>query len=472
MHLVVSENFVKFLRMRDLWGLVPQNVSMTWLGFRRLACLAASLLLVCCSDTGDSVSDSLAASEDSVASDTTILKSEPLRSATTTTAREVAVLLDSDDPTLALDHTTNAPMLDAFAPSVMPDRPIGRVGYTRYVFTQSGDQIIPALIEGPKGSQTRCQSVDLPCSFQDLKDLAESGSVIPPELNMTSGELALLVEQLATLEETIRKFGDANDACAAGYRPDRAQTPNMGSHFTNMGLVLDGKFNPAAPEILLYVAADDAAPPFGALGRCKDGNWRGVEVEIAGAAFYMPFQAVGNDHFEGFSGPLDNWHVHYNLCRLGGQDVTVLPSVCSGEQDGPLDRPQGDASEGWMIHAWADREHDNQLGSFSMWNPSLWPVADPSATLGSQTTENTNLIADFDYQTVEAAVPGRISFFNADPEAHSVTAGTPENPTGEFDTGVVGGGSAASIEISRPGTYEFFCSLHTGMRGTITVGGS
>ena len=113
MHLVVSENFVKFLRMRDLWGLVPQNVSMTWLGFRRLACLAASLLLVCCSDTEDSVSDSLAASEDSVASDTTILKSEPLRSATTTTAREVAVLLDSDDPTLALDHTTDAPMLDA-----------------------------------------------------------------------------------------------------------------------------------------------------------------------------------------------------------------------------------------------------------------------------------------------------------------------------------------------------------------------
>ena len=53
-------------------------------------------------------------------------------------------------------------------------------------------------------------------------------------------------------------------------------------------------------------------------------------------------------------------------------------------------------------------------------------------------------------------MPGRISFFNADPEAHSVTAGTPENPTGEFDTGVVGGGSAASIEISRPGTYEFF----------------
>ena len=121
-----------------------------------------------------------------------------------------------------------------------------------------------------------------------------------------------------------------------GYRPDRAQTPNMGSHFTNFPLLIDGKFSPSAPEILLFVAADDSAPPFGALGRCKDGAWKGVDVEIAGAAFYMPFAAVGNDHFEGFSGPLDNWHIHYNLCRLAGQDVTVLPSVCDGLSDGPI----------------------------------------------------------------------------------------------------------------------------------------
>ena len=444
---------------------------MTWLRFRRFACLAASLLLVCCSGNDDAVSSSATSSDTSVDSESTVAVTEPTAPVTSTSIGEAVVLSDSDDPTLALDQAANAPKLDAFAPSVMPDSPMGRVGYTRYVFTQSGDQIIPALIEGPKASQTRCQSVELPCSFQDLKDLAESGAAIPAELNMTSDELDLLVEQLATLEDTVRRFVDVNDACAAGYRPDRAQTPNMGSHFTNMGLVLDGKFDPAAPEILLFVAADDAAPPFGALGRCKDGVWKGVDVEIAGAAFYMPFRAVGNDHFEGFSGPLDNWHVHYNLCRLGGQDVTVLPSVCSGAKDGPLNQPQGDASEGWMIHAWADRGHDNQLGTFSMWNPSLWPVADPSAALGSRTVDNTNLIADFDYQTVEAAVPGRISFFNADPEAHSVTAGTPENPTGEFDTGIVGGGNAASIEISQPGTYEFFCSLHTGMRGTITVGG-
>ena len=453
------------------------------LSIRIFAWISISAVAAGCSAADVSSSVSSATVAETVASQTseqqtttsTAMTPTTSTAVTPTTAPSGQLAVDSDDPTLALDHTSYAPLLDAFAPSVMPDRPMGRVGYTRYVFTQSGDQIIPALVEGPKGSQIRCQVVELPCSFQDLKDLFDSGEPIPAELNMTAAELGSLVEQLGQVQDTLQRFADVNDACAAGYSPDRTQTPNMGSHFTNFPLILDGRFDPSAPEILLFVAADDSTPPFGALGRCKDGGWKGVDVEIAGAAFYMPFAAVGNDHFEGFSGPLDNWHIHYNLCRLSGQDVTVLPSVCSGATNGPLDQPQGDASEGWMIHAWADGDHDNQLGAFSMWNPAIWPLADPNASgvgsIGSRTASNTNLIADFDYQVVEAAVPGKIAFFNSDAEAHSVTAGTPENPTGQFDSGIMGGGSAATIEISQPGTYEFFCSLHPGMTGSITVGG-
>ena len=453
------------------------------LSIRIFAWISISAVAAGCSAADVSSSVSSATVAETVASQTSEQQTTTSTAVTPTTSTAVTpttapsgqLAVDSDDPTLALDHTSYAPLLDAFAPSVMPDRPMGRVGYTRYVFTQSGDQIIPALVEGPKGSQTRCQVVELPCSFQDLKELFDSGEPIPAELNMTAAELGSLVEQLGQVQDTLQRFADVNDACAAGYSPDRTQTPNMGSHFTNFPLILDGRFDPSAPEILLFVAADDSTPPFGALGRCKDGGWKGVDVEIAGAAFYMPFAAVGNDHFEGFSGPLDNWHIHYNLCRLSGQDVTVLPSVCSGATNGPLDQPQGDASEGWMIHAWADGDHDNQLGAFSMWNPAIWPLADPNASgvgsIGSRTASNTNLIADFDYQVVEAAVPGKIAFFNSDAEAHSVTAGTPENPTGQFDSGIMGGGSAATIEISQPGTYEFFCSLHPGMTGSITVGG-
>ena len=458
------------------------NTQVTRPWFRKISITALCLLVLGCSGGAAPISTQADPTQTSasliIATDSTVAAAATVTSAnpsTTTTSGGVSLLAVSGDPTLQLDHTSNAPTSDAFAPSVMPDTPMGRIGYTRYVFARSGEQIIPALIEGPRGSQTRCQKVELPCSFGDLKALSDSGAEIPSTLNMNRSELGQLVTQLGEVAGALEQYSDVNDACAAGYRPDGNQTPNMGSHFTNFPLVIDGKFDPAAPEILLFVTAGDATPPFGALGRCKDGAWKGGEVEIAGAAFYMPFAFAGDDHFEGFSGPLDNWHIHYNLCRLAGQDVTVLPSVCSGEDDGPIDRPQGDASEGWMIHAWADTGHDNQLGAFSMWNPSIWPLSDPEAvsegSLGSRTASNTNLIADFDYQVAEAAVPGKISFFNADPEAHSVTAGTPENPTGEFDSGVVGGGRAATIEISQPGTYEFFCSLHPGMRGAITVGG-
>ena len=457
------------------------NVDVNGLRSQIVAFVALCLVALSCSSGDVSSSAQKAPTETSSGlndtSDSTIASTTSsviAVASTTTAASDVPVLVVSTDPTLSFDHTVNAPSSDAFAPSVMPDTPMGRVGYTRYVFARSGDQIIPALVEGPRGSQTRCQKVELPCSFSDLEQLLTSGAQIPTALNMSRAELEKLVTELADVAAALERYRDVNDACAAGYLPDGNQTPNMGSHFANFPLILDGKFDPGVPEILLYVTADDATPPFGPLGRCKDGAWRGGEVEIAGAAFYIPFAFAGNDHFEGFSGPLDNWHIHYNLCRLAGQDVTVLPSVCSGEEDGPLDRPQGDASEGWMIHAWADRDHDNQLGAFSMWNPSIWPLSDPDAAaeafLGSRTASSTNLIADFDYEVTEAAVPGKIRFFNSDPEAHSVTAGTPENPTGEFDSGVVGGGRATTIEISQPGTYEFYCSLHPGMRGTITVG--
>ena len=199
------------------------------------------VLIAACSSANESGLSSQGTSSE--ATDSTVTPITAAISATSTTVSNVAVLLDSDDPTLALDHTENAPALDAFAPSVMPDTPMGRVGYTRYVFTQSGDQIIPALIEGPKASQTRCQTVELPCSFQDLKDLFESGAAVPEELNMTSVELGLLVDQLGAVESTIRRFEDVNDACAAGYFPDGTQTPNMGSHFTNFPLIVDGKFS-------------------------------------------------------------------------------------------------------------------------------------------------------------------------------------------------------------------------------------
>ncbi len=379
------------------------------------------------------------------------------------------------DETLALDVGDGGASVDAFVPAQPPAEPVGRPGYTRYVYTRAGDAVIPALVEGPRVDQVRCQVVELPCSFGDLQALLASGEAVPAALGLEADELQQLVGELTAVQNSLAAYADANAACAAGYRPDRKQTPNMGSHFTNNALI-DGVFDPGEPEILLY-ARSDGAEPEGALGRCRGGVWDGVDVEIVGAAYYQPFYFVGTDHLPGFTGDLDNWHVHYNLCRLDGRDVTVEPATCGpGTPDGPSDQPRGDASEGWMIHAWADDRFDNQLGVFSMWNPTLWPVADPSAVKDrgslSGTTDEANVIVDFTLPDITVTEPGVLSFFNADGETHTVTAGTPTEPSPEFDSGLIAGRDGREISIDAPGTYSYFCEVHPTMQGTITVEGS
>ena len=379
------------------------------------------------------------------------------------------------DETLALDAGATGASSDAFVPSQPPPEPVGRPGYSRYVYTRAGDDVIPALVEGPRTSQVRCQRVELPCSFEDLRALLSSGGPIPDALGLDGDQLQELVAELTALESSLALFADPNAACAAGYRPDRKQTPNMGSHFTNNALI-DSIFDPGQPEILLYTRSDGAEPS-GALGRCDGSRWDGVDVEIVGAAYFQPFYFVGTDHIPGFTGDLDNWHVHYNLCRLDGRDVTVEPDDCGpGTPNGPQDQPRGDASEGWMIHAWADGRFDNQLGVFSMWNPTLWPAADPEAVKDrgsiSGTTDDANVISDFSLPDVSLSEPGILSFFNADQEAHTVTAGTPTEPGSEFDSGLIAGRDGSEISITAPGTYSYFCEIHPTMQGTITVEGS
>lgn len=75
-------------------------------------------------------------------------------------------------------------------------------------------------------------------------------------------------------------------------------------------------------------------------------------------------------------------------------------------------------------------------------------------------------IADFAFSGLAATAGGTtITVTNADAAAHTLTA-----RTGDFDTGVLGGGATTSIVLpTAPGTYEFFCELHPSMTGSLTV---
>lgn len=349
----------------------------------------------------------------------------------------------------------------------------GAPGYSRYVFRENSAGVVPTLVEGPLADAVRCQNPELPCSYLELKELADSGDVVPEELGMTADELITLVGQLDELSAFALQHRDIDDACAAGFVGDRIQTANMGTHLYHPPSIADG-FDPGAPEILLYALADDTMPE-GAVGQCENGAWNGEPMKLIGTSFIIPPQVIGNEHPEAFAGPLDNWHIHYNLCRGAreGRD-SFLPRTECEAAGGSFS-----AALGWMIHAWVDPDHDNQLGVFSMWNDTVAPGLDADAIFDSRQVTGSDfpegaeqsLITDFAYSGQLTVGVGQPLFFNnVDAVPHTVSAGTFEDPAlDEFDSGLLTPGQNYELSFDEPGVYSLFCTLHPDMAASVTV---
>jgi plastocyanin len=75
-------------------------------------------------------------------------------------------------------------------------------------------------------------------------------------------------------------------------------------------------------------------------------------------------------------------------------------------------------------------------------------------------------ISGYAYQPAAVTVmPGtKITFTNHDQTAHTATS----TVTG-FDSGTINPGKSASITVTKPGTYTYYCQFHAFMHGTITV---
>ena len=370
---------------------------------------------------------------------------------------------------------------DWFLPENLDPSAGGAPGFTRYVFRQTSAGVVPTLLEGPLGPQFRCQKENLPCSYLDLKKLSESNTPIPLEMGLTSEELTGLVSELDLLNSFLEKHEDVNTACENGYISDEIQTPNMGSHFYRLDLFADG-FDPGNPEILLYALADGTVAET-SVGRCENGIWSGQPMTLVGSAFMITPNTSGDTsasnkeykHPEGFTGDLDNWHVHLNLCRNNsqGRDTFIPQEEC--ETSGG----QFHKALGWMMHAWAYPEHDNQLGVFSMWNPTIAPfgetevvenralVRDESFPEGAKQS----LVTNFAFEdTIEVESGQSVYFNNSDSVPHTVSAGTPDEPQlEEFDSGILNPGDNFQVDTSKPGSYPLFCFLHPDMTALLIV---
>ena len=350
----------------------------------------------------------------------------------------------------------------------------GAPGYTRYVFRETSGGVVPTLLEGPLGPQTRCQDPELPCSYDDLVALRASGDPIPAALGLATDQLSSLVSELDQVAAFAARHADVDTTCAEGFVSDSIQTPNMGSHFYRSDWFSDG-FEPSRPEILIY-APSDGTLTTGSLGHCDENGWNGPDLELVGTAFLVPPDVIGIEHPEAFTGDLDNWHSHFNICRgnASGRDTFVTRAECRDSGGNWHD------AIGWMLHAWVAPGHDSQLGVFSMWNPTIAPVADPDAIRGDRAVRGSDfpegahqsLIANFAFERViRVAIGQGVYFNNSDSVPHTVSAGTEDDPDPDsFGSGLLNPGDNYLLDTSTAGTFNIYCALHPDMTATVIVG--
>jgi len=75
-------------------------------------------------------------------------------------------------------------------------------------------------------------------------------------------------------------------------------------------------------------------------------------------------------------------------------------------------------------------------------------------------------IEDFAYNPDPVAIEegGKVIWVNRDSAPHTATA-----EDGSFDTGTLDEGKLKSESFKQPGTYEYICSIHPDMHGTVEV---
>jgi len=71
--------------------------------------------------------------------------------------------------------------------------------------------------------------------------------------------------------------------------------------------------------------------------------------------------------------------------------------------------------------------------------------------------------------SIEVPAGSQVSFTNEDDITHTITSGAPENPDGKFSHRLEGKGATATVDLTKPGVYPYFCERHRSMRGEIRV---
>jgi hypothetical protein len=158
---------------------------------------------------------------------------------------------------------------------------------------------------------------------------------------------ATFASQVEQSNAVVAKYPTVSAAEAGGWRRITPYVPCIAAHYINSGL-LDGTFDPAAPEILLFDGTDP-------------------DSQIVGLS-YLVFTDPETPP-PGFAGDNDPWHVHRQLCIGAGGvigDENATKEEC--EQRGGRVVPLNNL---WMMHMWNVAGWDSRWGLFSSEHPDL-----------------------------------------------------------------------------------------------------
>jgi plastocyanin len=92
---------------------------------------------------------------------------------------------------------------------------------------------------------------------------------------------------------------------------------------------------------------------------------------------------------------------------------------------------------------------------------SSTPAASPASG-----TKVSIAISNYAFKPADITVKAgtKLTFTNHDATAHTATSKTPG-----FDTGTIKPGASATVMVSKPGTYSYYCQFHAFMVAKVTV---
>jgi plastocyanin len=108
----------------------------------------------------------------------------------------------------------------------------------------------------------------------------------------------------------------------------------------------------------------------------------------------------------------------------------------------------------------------NQEGEATA-TPTSAPDQEPSD--GGSGASLTVAITGFSFPALSVTTGSTVTWVNEHSAPHTVTSGSPGSPDGTWESGTLNTSGEFSFDFSAAGTYEYFCSIHPDMRGTVTV---